>query len=154
MVQSLWKVFWWFLGKLTIELLHDLAIPLQDIMPRITESRNSNKYLLCRFSRALIMKYHRLGSLNNRNLFIFFTVLVTGSGIKVPAGLGPPRPLFWVCTQPSSPSPHTVCLLCRFPSALPLLINTAVTLAPPYLLRFNLIAPVKILSPKCSHILR
>ena len=39
MVQLLWKMVWWFLKSLNIELLYDPAVPLLAIYPKRIESR-------------------------------------------------------------------------------------------------------------------
>ena len=63
--------------------------------------------ILVWFARAVLTKYHRLGGLNNRNLFILLK-----SKIKVPTGFFFLRPLSLLCRLQPSRCPHMVSSLC------------------------------------------
>ena len=49
---SCWKTAWWFLKKLNIDLLYDLAIPLLGRYSK-TESRSLNRYLYRKFKHRI-----------------------------------------------------------------------------------------------------
>ena len=88
MVQLLWKIVWWFLKKLKIELPYDPAIPLPAIQPKELKAGSRRNmcifmFIVALFTVAKMWKQHKCPSTDEWIEKVLYIYIYIYNGIQI-----------------------------------------------------------------------